>query len=166
MASLQNRRRAILIAGIICVVGALAGFAGLRYLAPANSAGKPEIYTGLVDGVGAGGYDVVAYFTDNKAEKGDPAITATWKGATWRFVSAANRDLFNADPDRYTPQFGGYCAYAVAQGGTAKGDPEQWTVVNDKLYLNYDAGVKQRWEKDRANYITKAEENWPKVIEK
>jgi hypothetical protein len=127
-------------------------------------AAEPEIYTGLVRGTAVGGYDPVAYFKEARAVIGRPDIIASHKGAIWRFSSAANRDEFLKDPEKYAPQYGGYCAYAVALGATAKGDPRQWSVVDDKLYLNYDAGIKTTWEKDIPGYVAKADANWPKVL--
>ncbi len=131
----------------------------------AQAASKPNVFTGIVDGVGAGGYDVVAYFTDSKAVAGNEAITAEYDGATWRFSSEANRDAFKADPAKYAPQYGGYCAYAVSKGATAKGDPEAWTVDNGKLYLNLSPAIRETWSTDIAGNVSKADANWPKVLE-
>ena len=128
-------------------------------------AGKAAVFTGLVDGVGVGGYDPVAYFTQQSAVPGDPAISAVHDGVTYRFASAEHRDAFLADPQRYLPQFGGYCAYAVAQGATAKGDPEAWTVHDGKLYLNYSDYVRAQWSQDIPGNISKAQTNWPGVLE-
>lgn len=117
-------------------------------------------------GVALGGYDAVAYFTESRPVKGDPAFEYSWDGAKWRFVSAEHRDRFAREPQRYAPQFGGYCAYAVSRGYTASADPEAWSVVNGKLYVNYSMSVKKTWEKDPAGYIAKAEANWPAVVRK
>ena len=95
---------------------------------------------------------------------GKADITYSWKGATWRFASAQNRDAFKADPEKYAPQYGGYCAYAVSQGATAKGDPKVWSVVDGKLYLNLSASVQKTWEKDVPGYIKSADKNWPEVL--
>jgi YHS domain-containing protein len=132
----------------------------------AAQAKSPEIFTGLVKGVAVAGYDPVAYFTDKKPVKGKPDISYSWKGATWRFASAKNRDAFKANPETYAPQYGGHCAWAVSQGYTAKGDPKVWKIVGGKLYLNYNAQVQQNWERDTAGNITKADGNWPKVLDK
>jgi hypothetical protein len=110
----------------LAALASLVIIAGFSLALFANSAPKPPIFTGLVPGVAAGGYDPVAYFTNNKAVPGQPGITLSHGGAEWRFANAANRDAFKADPMKYSPQYGGYCAYAVASGYTAKGDPEQW----------------------------------------
>lgn len=127
---------------------------------------EASVYTGIVKGVAAGGYDPVAYFTDKKPVAGKSEFTHEHDGAVWRFSSAANRDAFKAEPAKYAPQYGGYCAWAVSQGYTAKGDPNIWSVVDDKLYLNYDKGVQSNWEKDKAGHIKKADANWPKVLGK
>ena len=130
----------------------------------AARAASPEIFTGLVQGVAVGGYDSVAYFTDHKPVRGKADIRYSWKGATWRFASAQNRDAFKASPEKYAPQYGGYCAYAVSQGATAKGDPKSWTIVGGKLYLNLSPAVQKLWEKDIPGYIRAADKNWPGVL--
>jgi YHS domain-containing protein len=140
--------------------------ATLALIPLAAQAKSPEIYTGILSSTAVGGYDPVAYFTDGKPVAGKSDITHQWKGATWRFVSTKNRDLFKAKPEAYAPQFGGYCAWAVSQGYTAKGDPNYWKVVDGKLYLNYDASVQKNWEKDIPGHIVNADRNWPKVLEK
>jgi YHS domain-containing protein len=129
------------------------------------AAGKAAVFTGLVSGVAVGGYDPVAYFKQGKPVKGSSKYTVKHKGATWRFSSAANRDAFKASPARYAPQFGGYCAWAVSQGYTAKGDPRHWKIVGGRLYLNYSAGVQQRWARDTSGNIAKGNANWPKVLQ-
>jgi YHS domain-containing protein len=110
------------------------------------------------------GYDPVAYFTDMKPVKGSPEFGYTWKGAKWRFSSAAHRDMFMAAPEKYAPRYGGYCAYAVSQGKIADIDPDAWTIYEGRLYLNLDKDVQKLWEKDKPGYIRKADENWPGVL--
>ena len=134
------------------------------FAASSAFAEKAAVFTGLVDGTGAGGYDVVAYQTENAAKAGDEKISADFEGVKYRFVSEANRAAFTTDPAKYVPAYGGYCAYAVSQGYTAKIDPEAFTVVNGKLYLNYSKGVQSKWQKDTAGYISSADANWPKVL--
>ena len=146
---------------------AFAAAVALAVLAPlAAEARSPEIFTGIVAKTAVGGYDTVAYFTDGKAVRGDPKITYAWKGATWRFASEKNRELFKDKPEAYAPQYGGYCAWAVAEGDTAKGDPQQWTIVDGKLYLNYNASVKRTWDKNKPGNIARGDKNWPKVLDK
>jgi YHS domain-containing protein len=111
------------------------------------------------------GYDPVAYFKSSKPVKGKENLSFEWHGATWHFASQENLNAFKADPEKYAPQFGGYCAYAVAKGSTAKTEPEAWKIVDGKLYLNYDLGIKEKWEANQADYIKKAHENWPGVLE-
>ncbi len=111
------------------------------------------------------GYDAVAYFTQGSAVRGSSSYMARWEGVEWLFASAKNRNIFLESPARYAPQFGGYCAYGVSQGYTVRGDPEQWSVVRGKLYVNYSAGVKRQWEARRESYITQARGRWPGVLQ-
>ncbi len=127
--------------------------------------GEDEIYTSLFNNTGAGGYDVVAYFTGSGPIEGDEAFTTEYKGAQWKFSSRENLDRFVDNPPKYAPQYGGYCAYAVANNYTASGDPLQWTVHNDRLYLNYNAAVQATWTADRDNFITQGNINWPGVLD-
>jgi YHS domain-containing protein len=129
-------------------------------------AAQAPVFTGLVEGVAVGGYDPVAYFMQGKPVQGSNDITLQHGGATWRFASAENRAAFEADPAKYAPQYGGYCAYAVSQGHTAKAEPDAWTIHDGKLYLNYDKNVQAMWEKDIPGYIKKADANWPGVLGK
>jgi YHS domain-containing protein len=138
--------------------------APLLFSASLAFAGKATVFTGLIDGTAAGGYDVVAYQTENTAKPGNEAIVADFEGIHYRFISEANRATFTADPAKYIPAYGGYCAYAVAKGSTASTDPEAFTVVDDKLYLNYSKGVQSKWQQDIAGNITAANGNWPKVL--
>jgi YHS domain-containing protein len=132
---------------------------------PPAMAKDPLVYTGVFSSSAVGGYDPVAYFTDHKPVKGDSKISTEYKGAKWYFASAENRDKFLASPEQYAPQYGGYCAWAVSQGYTASGDPMTWKIVNNKLYLNYDAGVQKKWESSIPEFIQKADANWPKVTQ-
>jgi YHS domain-containing protein len=141
--------------------------AGLAAATPQPAqAAKAPVYTGFASSLAVGGYDPVAYFTTGRPVEGSSAFSLTWQGATFRFASAANRDLFRASPARYAPQFGGYCAWAVSQGYTAPGDPRYWRIVDGRLYLNYDARVQRRWEADIPGFITRAQANWPSVLQR
>ena len=131
----------------------------------AHAADKP-VYTGFFSSVALSGYDPVAYFTENKPVKGDSRYSTEYQGAQWHFSSAVNRDAFVADPKRYAPQYGGYCAWAVSEGDTASADPKLWKIIDGKLYLNYDADVQKKWELDIAGHIRKADKNWPAVLGK
>jgi YHS domain-containing protein len=117
-------------------------------------------------GAAIDGYDPVAYFKENKPVKGSEAFTATHEGSTFRFASAANRDAFVADPGKYAPQYGGFCAYAVADGYKAKIEPDAFTIVEGRLYLNYDQSIQRRWRRDIPGYIRKGDRNWPEVSKK
>ena len=123
-----------------------------------------EIYTPLFSNVAVKGYDTVAYFTQNKPVKGKKAHTLKHKGATWRFSTAENKALFEANPEKYAPQYGGYCAYAVAQNTTASIEPELFTIVDGKLYLNYSKKINTKWQADMAEYIQDADKKWPGVL--
>ena len=110
------------------------------------------------------GFDPVAYFTDGKPLRGKTEFTHEWNGATWSFSSAENLMAFKEDPEKFAPQYGGYCAWAVSQGYTASIDPQVWAIVDDKLYLNYSKGVQKRWEGDIPGHIAEANTNWPKIL--
>ena len=125
---------------------------------------KPAVFA--VDGVALRGYDPVAYFTESKPVKGDPAFGLQWKGAIWHFASAANRDAFRAAPEKYAPQYGGYCAFGTAQGYAVQTEPDAWKIVDGKLYLNYNQSVRTRWEQDIPGFIDTADKNWPNVLKK
>ncbi len=125
---------------------------------------RPPVHTGIFGNVALGGHDPVAYFRAGRPVPGSRDFTASHGGARYRFATAAYRDAFLADPARYLPQYGGYCAWAVAQGYTAPGDPKVWKIVNGRLYLNYDAEVGRRWEEDIPGHIRRADANWPEVL--
>ena len=116
-------------------------------------------------GVAIRGYDPVAYFTQGEPLKGSKTFRTEWNGAEWRFVNAEHLNLFNADPERYAPQYGGYCAWAVANNYTASTQPEAWTIFGDKLYLNYSLSVRGQWEQDIPGNVVKGDANWPSVLD-
>jgi YHS domain-containing protein len=141
--------------------------AALAILGPSAAAfAKDPVYTRRFNNNAVEGYDVVAYFTAGEPVKGDNQFSYDYNGAKWRFSSAENRDAFIADPAKYAPQYGGYCAWAVSQGYTARGNPNNWTIVDDKLYLNYNDRVQQGWLQDVPGFIALANENWPDVLKK
>jgi len=108
------------------------------------------------------GYDPMSYFTAGKAQNGLDSITYRWKDAVWHFSSVENQKLCAQTPEKYAPQYGGYCASGWAQGYAVKIEPEAWAIVAGKLYLNYDRSVQRKWEKKQTMYIQKADENWSK----
>lgn len=132
---------------------------------PAFAKASPEVSV-EADGLAARGYDVTAFFLQGRPQRGSASYQLQHKGVTWRFVSAEALAKFKADPAAFEPQFGGYCAWAVSQGYVAPGDPEQWKVVDGKLYLNFNARAKELWEADQAAAIERGNANWPSVLTK
>jgi YHS domain-containing protein len=138
--------------------------AALAITATPAFAEKAPVYTAVLSNVAVGGYDTVAYFTDGASVRGSTQHRITYQGFEYRFASAAHLAAFRANPARYLPQYGGYCAWAVAQGYTASGDPRHWRIVDGRLYLNYNADVQERWETDIPGNISSANGNWPRVL--
>jgi len=131
-----------------------------------NAYAVDEIYTTIFSNNAIKGYDTVAYFTKGAAVKGDKKYSTEYKGAKWLFSSQEHLDLFVANPEEYAPQYGGYCAYAVAQNTTASIEPEQFTIHDGKLYLNFNKKFNDIWTKDKENFIVDADKNWPLILEK
>jgi len=131
-------------------------------VAPQHAAAD-KINQSFLGGVAIDGYDPVAYFTDGKPVEGTSDITADWQDATWRFASTDHRALFVANPEKYAPAYGGYCAWAVSQGYTASIDPTAWRIVDGRLYLNYSQSVQQQWAEDVPGNIQKADGNWVEI---
>jgi YHS domain-containing protein len=115
------------------------------------------------DGVAIAGADPVAYFTMNKSVIGSADFTTEWNGVTWRFSSAENRDAFKAEPAKYAPQYGGYCAIGTSFGKKIPVDPTQFKIEGGKLYLNSSAGSQGMFLKDTMGAIKKADTNWTKI---
>ena len=137
---------------------------GVGLLPNVGFAAKSQIYSNSSTGIAINGYDPVAYFTENKPVECSADISALWKGTKWHFSSDKNRQRFLAMPDKYAPQYGGCCAFAVSYGSTATTVPEAWSIVDGKLYLNNSLGVRSRWNTDIRGYIAKANKNWPNVL--
>ena len=116
------------------------------------------------EGLAIKGYDPVAYFTGKGPEPGVQKFEYIWLGARWRFTNAADLEAFSRSPEKYTPKYGGYCAYAVSQGKIADIDPEAWIIFEGKLYLNLNKSVQRLWEKDMRTYIKLADKNWPLIV--
>ena len=136
----------------------------LAFGASTAAAEEDSIYTGLFNNRAVSGYDTVAYFTAGKPVKGKKAFKTSYMDAEWRFSSQDNLDAFLADPAKYAPQYGGYCAWAIGRGYTASGDPKQWKIVDGKLYLNYDAKIKKKWEADIPYFIKLADQIYPGIV--
>ena len=145
--------------GFLLLGGGLALGAAAATLLPA--AARAAVFT--EGGLAVKGYDPVAYFNAGRPTRGKSQFSTQHGGATYRFASQGNLDAFRANPNRYLPQYGGYCAWAVAQGYKAPITPDAWTVVNGKLYLNASRGVQRRWERDIPGFIRQANANWPNV---
>ena len=122
-----------------------------------------EVYN--EDGIAINGYDPVAYFTESKPIPGFDEFTFQWNSATWKFSSSENLKTFRSNPEKYSPQFGGYCAYGMSNGEGYKAttNPEAWTIVGGKLYLNYSLKVKEKWLENKSERIEWASKNWPTV---
>jgi YHS domain-containing protein len=118
------------------------------------------------NGVAIHGYDAVAYFTQNKPVKGKKEFEFEYMGARWRFANAENKDAFMKEPAKYAPQYGGYCAYGMSHGYAAPTKADAWTIVNGKLYLNYNVDIRKEWNKDQSAFISQADQNWPKIPKK
>lgn len=115
------------------------------------------------NGVAIKGYDPVAFFKESKPVRGNDDLWFEYKGSTFVFVNADNRAAFAADPEKYAPQYGGYCAFGTARGYKADIDPATFTVIDGRLYLNYNTQVQREWTADRARFIRQADERWPTV---
>ena len=122
---------------------------------------KPEVFS--QNGKAIKGYDPVAYFTDSKPVMGKDEFKTAHAGATWYFSSQKNLELFKSNPAKYMPQYGGYCAFGLAGGYKAPISPDAWSIVGDKLYLNYNKKIQEEWTADRTEMIKKADNNWPTV---
>jgi YHS domain-containing protein len=148
---MMNRRSFFLSAAALVAVPAVA------------FAGKPQVFTR--NGAALSGYDAVSYFSGGPT-KGSDKFSTKWKGATWRFSSAENLAAFKASPQKYAPQYGGYCAFAVANGLTAPADPKAYHIRGGKLYVNLSPAVLARWKQDIPGFVASANQNWPKVLNK
>ena len=152
-------RRSVLVAAATLLV-----YGPARAEPPINTL-KTGILGGRTD-TAINGYDPVAYFTVGKPVKGLDTLAYEWMGAKWKFSSQANLDLFKANPEKFAPQYGGYCAYGVVQDALVKVEPEQFTVREGKLYLNYNAEIQAKWLKDPAGFIKQADTKFTELLKK
>lgn len=125
---------------------------------------KSQVY--IAGGKAIKGYDPVAFFTESKPVMGRDSLMTQWNGATWYFASRKNLEAFKAAPEKFAPQYGGYCAYGTAHGHKAPTEVDTWTVVDGKLYFNYNSNVKEMWVKDQPGFIKKADETWAMIKDK
>ena len=128
--------------------------------APARAETPSIAAVNTADGVALKGYDAVAYFITGAPTRGLAEYTHRWKGVTYRFASAENRERFNADPEKYLPQYGGYCAYAMSINRIADIDPSRWAIVDGKLYLNNNRLSQALWSVNKAGRIAAGDRNW------
>ncbi len=138
--------------------------AGADPCAAAASESAPLVYIESSSDLAIRGTDPVAYFEEGEVVAGDSEYESEWQGATWRFSSAENQELFESDPEAYTPQYGGYCAKALSEGNVVSSDPEAWKIVDGKLYLNYSSQVQQQWLQDIEGNIALADEMYPDAL--
>ena len=137
-------------------------FGGLLAVAAGCASLKTPVFS--TDDGAIRGYDPVAYHTEHRPVKGDAAYRYHYNDATWYFASEENLALFRSDPERYTPQYGGYCAYAMSKGYVVSTDPEAWYVERDKLYLNFSKSVRETWLEDIPGYVAKADGHWQQKL--
>lgn len=149
------RRTLLALAALACIAPLAASAQDVSR--PVNTLGAPA------DQVAIRGYDPVAYFREGGPRQGKTEFAVQHDGTTWWFANAENKALFEADPQKYLPAFGGFCAYGTSQGYLVKIEPEAWSIVDGRLYLNYDLGVRDTWLKDPKGYIGQANANWPKL---
>lgn len=147
----------------LCAGGAIVLAAALIARPVANAAGAVNTLDSP-SGAAIKGYDPVAYFTAGRPVRGRPEFSLDHNGARWHFSSADNRRLFEMDPARYVPAYGGYCAYGVAQGYLVKIEPDAWAIRDGRLYLNYDRSVQRQWAADPPAFIKAGDANWPRLI--
>lgn len=152
---------AIALAGLLVSAGP--GFAGPELN---TTIGAVVVDGKAAPGLAVHGFDVVAFFTDRRPVVGTARFAVVHEAATYRFASKANLEAFKANPAKYAPAFGGYCAYGVSVGAKFDGDPRYWRIVDGRLYLNRDAGIQKAWLKDVPGAIRKARVNWPKIAHK
>ena len=157
----MTRRRVLIAAGVLGL--AAVAVAGQRYLGGFEELATAPVYA--PDGVAIRGTDPVAYFTEGRAVAGSEAHSFDWNGATWQFASADNRAAFADDPSAYAPQYGGFCAWAVAEKGKLYStQPDNWAIVDGKLYLNYNDDIQSRWQADIPGFITEGDTRWPEIL--
>ena len=140
----------------------LAALAATPFLARPAYAGRPEIF--VADGLAIGGMDPLGYVRDGRAVAGQAAFALMWKDAVWHFATAANRDRFEMNPMAHAPQYGGYCAYALARGTLTASDPQVFTVLGGRVYLNQTAKLRDRWLAEAATHIAAADAQWPDIL--
>jgi len=142
----------------------LSGLLLLMFLITPMHAAIAKVNTST-NGVAVHGYDVVAYFLEGRAVRGTSEFEHDWQDAKWQFASAANKDLFAANPQRYVPQYGGFCATCLALDGELRdANPKAWTIIDGKLYLNYSMHQRTQWRIRSDLYVKYGDDEWTKVV--
>ena len=134
----------------------------VMFLSRPALAATPHVFA--ENGLAIRGADPVAFFTENAPVLGSAEHALEWYGATWLFANTENMELFMGNPHAYAPQYGGYCSFAMSKGAIATSVPEAWTIVDNKLYLNYSVNVRSIWSEDIPGNITLADGNWPSIL--
>ena len=157
---MQSHLKSMLAVAVSCL-GVLIGTAAMPAYAVRTTGGE---YNTLYAGLGAKGYDVVSYFTDGRPAPGSDRYTYEYGGVKWQFANREHRDVFASDPQKYAPQYGGFCSWGVSVGKLFDVDPVNgWKIVDDKLYLNFNAEINDTFSKDPKGFIAKANRNWPSL---
>ena len=157
--SRTHRRREMLLFSVVWLVAAAA------QAAPPVNTLKTGLFGGSTD-TAILGYDSVAYFSDGKPVKGQDGLVADYMGAKWKFATPAHLEQFKADPAKYAPQYGGYCAYGVSQDNLVSIEPDKFKILDGKLYLNYNADIQAKWLKDPAGFIKQADAKFQALLKK
>ncbi len=161
MNTLKHRSHFVAVLSFLAVMMANVAFAGNM-----QKAGMMKHDRIVVAEVAISGYDPVAYFETGRPTRGSGFHTATHHGVTYLFANKEHQEKFNANPEKYTPQYGGYCAYGVAVGKKFYTDPTAWKIVDGKLYLNLDSKIQSKWNEDIRGYIKQADSNWTAIQDK
>ncbi len=157
---MKKQTKKTLVIVLIVLTGLVFTFAKMQRISPLSWEMHKEINQAMFSNEAINGYDAVSYFTEKKAVLGDKAFSYNWKNADWHFTTEKNKALFVKNPEKYAPQYGGYCALAVSKGFTANADPNSIKIIDGKLYLFADEGVKEDWMNNYEENIIKGKENW------
>ncbi|WP_420602351.1 YHS domain-containing (seleno)protein [Flagellimonas sp.] len=155
----MKKRTKIFLITLSSIVVLVFVFAKAKRISPL-SWGHKEVNQPMFSNQAINGYDPVAYFTHNEAVLGNETYTYDWNNAKWNFSSEENKQLFTENPEKYAPQFGGYCAFAISKGFTANSSPDSFELINDKLYLFDNEDVKLSWKENLEENLRVSEENW------
>ncbi|MEM7441669.1 MAG: YHS domain-containing (seleno)protein, partial [Pseudomonadota bacterium] len=124
---------------------------------------QDEIWTDM-HGRALKGYDAVAYHLERKPVRGEEVYELEWKGAKWLFSTAENMEKFRADPERWAPQYGGYCAWGIAKDRVVGINPTIFRIFDDKLYLNLNMKVHKEWLGSHHGFRARADDKWPDIL--